>query len=775
MFKTPLSERRYPSLILACLSIFLLQVCFFSFIRQPLLHAQLDLETSVDDAPAEGFTITSFTINGSSPVTDIHEVNLRLEVDGEIASLQVRYAKEGEDWGEWEPYVPVRSWLLPAGDGPRTVHAQLRDAAGNIAPADAYIYIYLPVKSITLDQAELRLRAGGEPARLQALVLPADATSPQVYWRSSDESVAVLEDGLVTPAGAGEAIITAAAGACSASCLVTVKPAISISRPAAPAEAEISYGDINGDGKVNVVDAVMVLRSAADLLELDESLRAAADVYRDGCIDTKDAVVILRFITGQVGTLPVEPDEEPAWPDPVAAPPLPSYLPPTQIMLDAVYRVSAIGTVLGDGLRVRSGPGTTYNILGQIDTGTRVTVYEKVRGSDPGYPDWYRIIYNNKDGYIAADFVSVEATLYGLDYWNNRAYICTAPAELMSGDYKIDAGFAFYRLEGSNRVPTGITFNFLERTPYALLYLERPAGGAITADYLALRASQIRPDSPFNRLGDAFIRAQETWGVNALYLMAHAALESYWGISSIARDKNNIYGFMAYDNDPYGSAAVFRSMADCIMHCSGYIRREYHNYGGRWFNGANLVGMNVFYASDSMWAFKIANTMESILPYSKYEHVQKCYQRGQTTEDLNLRAAPDLGAAHITVIPAGASLSLRGMTLAGEYHWHNLLYDEYAGWSSGRWINLVDSPRAAVYFFDWYKAGGEGIRLEVRSGPGSDTALVDSLPFGTVFHIKEITTAYDAGAGRWYSWYRISYPGSAEQSWVRGDCVVTDW
>jgi hypothetical protein len=35
--------------------------------------------------------------------------------------------------------------------------------------------------------------------------------------------------------------------------------------------------------------------------------------------------------------------------------------------------------------------------------------------------------------------------------------------------------------------------------------------------------------------------------------------------------------------------------------------------------------------------------------------------------------------------------------------------------------------------------------------------------------------SYDPGAGKWYAWYRISYPGSAEQSWVRGDYVIIDW
>lgn len=770
MLKTSHHKDSCLSLFLLCLPAFLFLIFLFCGAPPPPLCAQ---ESGGEGAPASGFSLASFTINGGSPVTDIHEVNLNLAVEGDPASLQVRYADEGADWCDWEPYSPERPWLLPAGDGPRTVAVQISDTTGSTITAAASIYIHLPVTRITLDRDELRLKVGGAPAVLQARVQPADATAARIYWSSGNEKVAVVEDGTVIPTGAGETTIATAAGNCRTLCRVIVEPGFSISGRVAPAEGPVTYGDVNGDGQINVVDAVMVLRTAAGLLELDGSLAEAADVYRDGRIDTKDAVLVLRFVTGQVSELPVEPEDEPVVPDPLAAPALPSDPTPTDKLKNAVYRISAVGTVLDNGLRVRSGPATSYAVLGQLEKGARVTVYAKVQGGDPSYPDWYRITYNNQEGYIAAHYVSLESTLYGLDFANNRTYICAAPAGLQPGDYKIDQDYNFYRLEGAGQVSTGIRFNFLEQNPYAILYLERPAGAAISADYLNRRVAQIRPDSPLKTLGGAFILAQDTWGVNALYLAAHAALESAWGTSSIAQNKNNIYGFMAYDHDPYGSAAAFRSMADCTMHVSGYIRREYHSRGGKYYNGANLVGMNVKYATDPMWAFKIANTMQSILSYSAYEHAEKYLTRGRTTENLHLRAAPGADATSITVIPKDSVTALRGLSLAGDCGWYYALYDGREGWSCGDYIVLIDWPRAAVYLSDWYKAGSDNLKLGVFGAPGV-LDPVDELPFGTVFRILETTTACD-GSGKRYCWHRIAYPGSAEQSWVRGDSVIIDW
>ena len=51
--------------------------------------------------------------------------------------------------------------------------------------------------------------------------------------------------------------------------------------------------------------------------------------------------------------------------------------------------------------------------------------------------------------------------------------------------------------------------------------------------------------------GAIFKEAEKRYGVNALYLMAHSALESAWGRSQIANDKNNFFGIAAYDTSPY--------------------------------------------------------------------------------------------------------------------------------------------------------------------------------------------------------------------------------
>ena len=111
--------------------------------------------------------------------------------------------------------------------------------------------------------------------------------------------------------------------------------------------------------------------------------------------------------------------------------------------------------------------------------------------------------------------------------------------------------------------------------------------------------------------GAIFKEAEKRYGVNALYLMAHSALESAWGRSQIANDKNNFFGIAAYDTSPYDSAKKFDDVDKGILGAAKWIRENYIDRG-RNHLGNKATGMNVRYASDPYWGEKIASIMMNI-------------------------------------------------------------------------------------------------------------------------------------------------------------------
>lgn len=119
-----------------------------------------------------------------------------------------------------------------------------------------------------------------------------------------------------------------------------------------------------------------------------------------------------------------------------------------------------------------------------------------------------------------------------------------------------------------------------------------------------------------------FAQAEQQNGVSAIYLVADAVLETGWGTSSLYTQKHNLFGFEAYDANPYVDGETFTSDQDCISYVSWFVSVYYltppgsqvANYGGQagtvatgqYYHGPTPAGMSVDYASDPSWASKIA-------------------------------------------------------------------------------------------------------------------------------------------------------------------------
>ena len=135
------------------------------------------------------------------------------------------------------------------------------------------------------------------------------------------------------------------------------------------------------------------------------------------------------------------------------------------------------------------------------------------------------------------------------------------------------------------------------------------------ADINRLYSIMGASDSKLAGKGATFKAAEQRYGVNALYLVAHSALESAWGRSKIAKDKNNFFGISAYDDTPYTSATKFDNVDSGIMGAARWINSRYLHNSGYPANGAYLGnkagGMNVNYATAPYWGESIASIMFS--------------------------------------------------------------------------------------------------------------------------------------------------------------------
>ena len=165
-------------------------------------------------------------------------------------------------------------------------------------------------------------------------------------------------------------------------------------------------------------------------------------------------------------------------------------------------------------------------------------------------------------------------------------------------------GKKYYSADGMNFE------DFTVKNPFLFRDLRKPSN--YTAEELDKVYSLMNiKGSRLAGKGAIFKEAEERYQINALYLIAHSALESSWGRSQIAKDKNNFFGIAAYDTTPYDSAKSFDDVDKGILGAAKWIRENYID-NGRTYLGNKASGMNVLYASDPYWGEKIASIMMRI-------------------------------------------------------------------------------------------------------------------------------------------------------------------
>lgn len=131
---------------------------------------------------------------------------------------------------------------------------------------------------------------------------------------------------------------------------------------------------------------------------------------------------------------------------------------------------------------------------------------------------------------------------------------------------------------------------------------------ALTAQELdAWIDSRAPQDSLMRGMGETFMKAGQESGLDPRYLVSHAAIETGWGTSNIARDKNNFYGIGAFDSSPYESAYGYDGAEAGIIGGAKWIADNYYDEGQTTLD--QMANGPKSYATDPEWANKIASTM----------------------------------------------------------------------------------------------------------------------------------------------------------------------
>lgn len=359
------------------------------------------------------------------------------------------------------------------------------------------------------------------------------------------------------------------------------------------------------------------------------------------------------------------------------------------------------------------------------------------------------------------------------------------------------------RETGNNGKNSSISANIVisNGNPFLSLNLKKPSN--ITAnDIINFFNSKNRGDSPLKLYAQSFIDAQNRYGVNAQYLVAHAIWETGWGGSDLIGYKNNLYGYGAYDSCPFTCGYYFQSVIDSIFRVAYQVRVDYLNESGSYYNGPNLVGMNVRYATDQNWKNGIANLMKGMKSYDS-THYSNANELGMSpitppplvrdipaglpypedtiinfpggivakivnTSSLNLRSLPYVSSStiigsvsqntQVNIVGYNTDVSYKpGSTGNYAYHWFRVNVNGQTGWLYGGYLSIENLLQVN------YGIG----TLNIRSGATTNSSILSSAVEGTFLKAVTVNGVPVTQNG----WYNVYLPNSTTTGWVSGDFI----
>ena len=216
--------------------------------------------------------------------------------------------------------------------------------------------------------------------------------------------------------------------------------------------------------------------------------------------------------------------------------------------------------------------------------------------------------------HYVANIISNHADYYSKTYVGNKPASLSDNATYYSYDgHYFYADFKTMIQDYKNGVYTNAVNS---NAPYYnyFQYLPSRSKTSISAAQLDQYTSSKVSSGKLLNAGSSLVSNQNKYGVNALIMYSNAVLESGWGKSQIAMDKNNLFGHGAADNNPYYGANGYSSVDDCIKyHAKVFISEGFcdpKDYNARYYGshlGDKESGINVKYASDPYWGEKIAS------------------------------------------------------------------------------------------------------------------------------------------------------------------------
>lgn len=249
-------------------------------------------------------------------------------------------------------------------------------------------------------------------------------------------------------------------------------------------------------------------------------------------------------------------------------------------------KVGDIVYVTSDRLSVMVEPNEQSQKIATLAKGNSLKVVEIQN-------EWYKITSGSTIGYVKA-----ESTTY------------------KDNNEKAETQNSVNTTQSKGQLTSGLSFD---------MALNKPSGLTLE-QFKKILSDNKDTNKIFANHAEYFYYIEKQYNINGVFVAAVGIHESAWGTSQITKDKKNLFGYGAYDSNPYNGAYHFSDYPESIDLMARVFVKYYINpkgtsiYGGEkaegtYYNGPTLSGINTKYATDKNWANAV------------YQHIKYLYNK----------------------------------------------------------------------------------------------------------------------------------------------------
>lgn len=172
------------------------------------------------------------------------------------------------------------------------------------------------------------------------------------------------------------------------------------------------------------------------------------------------------------------------------------------------------------------------------------------------------------------------------------------------------------KIKEKNSESTSVESSRLSRD----IELNKPSGFSAEQFKKALTDSKDT-NKIFQNNSEYFYYIENEYNINGMFVAAIGIHESAWGTSKLAKNKYNLFGYGAYDSNPYNGAYSFSSYSESIDLIARVLVKYYLNppgtkiydgqvASGKYYSGSTISAVNKRYATDTNWGNSVYKYMQ---------------------------------------------------------------------------------------------------------------------------------------------------------------------